>query len=305
MSRNVPIALQNPGSALTRTWLLRIDPVSGLDPVGFCGTNRDIPFGGLVYSAAVGFEPSTIVQSGDLSVDNAEARSLLPVYDAPISEADILAGMYDYARFWLYEVNYLDLAAGYVLKHFGELGQMKMRDGLSFVSELRDLVAKLRQAGIVRRDSITCRDDFGGPVCGIDLGPLWITGTVDSVGAEPSRVIVLSEAVAAANTYRHGMVQALTGANAGLYVEIEESAGTGALSLRFPARFDFAPGDSVRFRIGCGKRFLEDCIGVHGNGLNFDGEPHMPLGDAGTTAVPGGQDSGGATVAVNPSMDAE
>lgn len=126
---------------------MRIDPVTpGYASYGITSLDRDVVYddgsGEMRYLAAVGMQPSTILQSNDLSVDNAEFPSLLPEYDIPIDEADINAGAYDYARFALYLVNYQDLGMGHVTLHAGTIGKVTIRqDGLSFVNELRGLSA--------------------------------------------------------------------------------------------------------------------------------------------------------------------
>src|SRR5690606_14294180 len=136
--------------------LCRITPVTpGFDEYGVTDNNTTIAYdandgaGAIDYLAPVGFEPTDLAAGSDLSVDNMEARSLMPspVYDVPVSEEAIAAGLYDYARVRIYLVNFLKLDPGRHCVIFeGTVGQVRVRDdGTSFVTELRNLAAQLKQ----------------------------------------------------------------------------------------------------------------------------------------------------------------
>lgn len=46
--------------------------------------------------------------------------------------------------------------------------------------------------------------------------------------------------------------------------------------LAQPFYYPIEVGDMLRVRVGCRKRFNEDCIAKFGNGKNFRGFPHVP-----------------------------
>ena len=98
MPRTIDITLKDhiATGRTTTCYILKISPVTpGYAPYGAAMTNRPILYddgtGELLYSAIVGMQLSTLASSADLSVDNAENESLLPEFDFPISEADIVA----------------------------------------------------------------------------------------------------------------------------------------------------------------------------------------------------------------------
>lgn len=309
--RQIPATLQAhlDTGATTTCHVLRIEPVRpGYGVIGLTDLDRDLVWddgdGAVTYLAPVGLVTSTSVSSADFGVDNAEGRSLFPEYDIPqISEADIAAGAYDYARFRLSLVNYEDLSQGAVRIMTGTLGEMRTVDGLSFFGELRSLFQQFRQS-IVERDSLTCRATFGSQTadspnaatapkierfpCGVVVDGLWQSGTVTQVGVDSTRVFRDAGIVAQTDAFVPGIVEWLTGANAGRQFEVEASAADGTITLAFPCAFDIASGDTFRIRPDCTKRWegARSCQ-TYNNRLNFRGEPFIPQGDAGTTAVPG------------------
>src|SRR5690606_9800510 len=130
--------------ATTLCLLIWIEPETpGFNGYGATDTNRAVRYdpgsGEKLFQAAIGMEPTEIQAAADVSVDNAEARQLMPVYDFPVSEEAIAAGVYDYARFSIYLVNYEDLTPGrHCVLQDGTIGKVSVRDdGLSFVNELR------------------------------------------------------------------------------------------------------------------------------------------------------------------------
>lgn len=169
MSREIPVDLVShlSGSNHTTCILIKVTPVQpGYAPYGVTTMNTDVNYddgaGVLSYSASIGAEPSTLNSSADLSVDAGESRSLMPVYDTPVSEADLIRGAYDFAKFSAYLVNYEDLTPGrHILLQSGTLGRNTVTDsGLSFTTELRGLAQGLRQT-ITEKWSLSCRATFG------------------------------------------------------------------------------------------------------------------------------------------------
>ena len=307
MSRTIPIALQDhlDSGVTTTTLIMRIDPVTpGFSSFGASMTNRRIVYDDLtselVYHEILGMQPSTIMQSANLSVDNAQVESLLPEFEFPISETDIAAGVYDFAEFSVYLVNYEDLTPGnHVVLAHGTLGRMRMGDGLSFWQELRGLTDPLKQSAC-EKDSLTCRATFGSqPIgtgggvteerypCMYDAEALWEAGTVDAVGAESNRTF---ETAGLAPPFGGvpGKVRWITGANAGRENEVEsfdDVAGVQTISLGFPADFPIAEGDTFEFRDDCPK--TKPACQARENFEWMRAEPHIPIGDAGAMEVPG------------------
>lgn len=303
MSRTVPpLLLADIQSGVTTLGaLIRIVPVEAAYPaIGLSSVDKTLVFdngdGDLTYSAAVGFFTNSFVTSADKEVGTSQAQGILedPEFDLPISEDHVERGVYDYANYQVYLVNYEDLSHGAAEIDFGVTGRWNVKDGVVFAGELRSLITKLKQS-IVKRDSRTCRARFGSQVgeerypCLVNTGPLWKPFTISSIGAESDRTFTATGTDVAQpdGTYIRGMVRFLTGLNAGRSYEIETNLASGQVTLRFPTRWPIDLTDTGEIRIGCRKRFVEDCITIHNNGLNFRGEPHSPSGDAVRLNVPG------------------
>jgi len=322
MGRQIPVDLQThlQGTMLTTCYLLKITPVDPSFPAyGITDLDRDVVYddgtGELTYVAAIGMQPASVVASPGLDVDNTETPSLLPEFDIPVSEADIRAGVYDYATFSLMLGNYDDTSQGHVLIHSGTIGQVKtLDDGLSYVNELLGLQQKLKQS-VCARDSIACRNTFGSQAkgtcggaveelqpCGFDINALWQAGTVTAVGLEPGYSFTDSSLPfpggAADGVYKLGMVHWTAGANAGRESEVEWNTAAGRVDLAFPTGFPIEIGDEFEIREGCNKIARDDehgCKRWWGPQWtqHFNGEPDIPIGDAVRNATPGATSSPG------------
>jgi uncharacterized phage protein (TIGR02218 family) len=319
MSRTIPISLQAhlDTGATTTCGILRIEPVRpGYSVIGLTDLDRNVDYddgdGEVTYLAPVGFTASAYVATADFAVDNAESKSLFPEFDVPqLTEADINAGVYDYARYKLMLVNYEDLTQGHAILSTGTLGEMKTIDGLAFMGELRSLFQQFRQS-IVERDSLTCRATFGSQSadssdastapkierfpCGVVVDGLWADFEVSQIGVESDLVFSLGGIVG--GNFAPGLVEWLTGANAGRQYEVSSyDSTTGIVTLSFPTAFPIVEGDTGRIRPDCTKQWSgpSSCF-TYNNRLNFRGEPFIPTGDAGSTSTPGAESGTGILV---------
>lgn len=320
MGRHIPAALleQIQQDATTMTLIMRVDPVSpGYPSYGVTLLDQDVTYddgdGLLVYGAAVGMQPTAILFNADLSVDNAEATSLLPEYpeyEIPVSEADIRSGAYDFARARLMQLNFADTSMGHVTLWEGTIGQVSINsDGLSFVTELRGLAAQLKQS-LCEKDSLTCRATFGSGAfgsgveteerfpCGFDASGLWEEATVSAVTDEVTLAFTVAPFTMDADELSPGLVRFLTGENAGRTYEIDSNTSGGQLTLQFEADYPIGVGDTLEYRRDCNKQARDEdkgCRFFFGDDwvLHFRGEPDIPIGDAGQLEVPGASSSPG------------
>lgn len=320
--RNIPAALQThlDSGATTLTYLMRVDPVQpGFDSVGITMGNELITYddgdGALDYDPAIGMVPATLSFTSEMDVDNSQQQHLVPEFDLPISEADLVSGAYDFARFRVYLVNYEDLSAGHINITDGQLGQIMVKDGLAFTSELTAKSKELKQT-IVEKDSLTCRAIFGSqPIgtgggvveqrfpCGFDAESIFISATVTSVGLETTRTFTATSLGQATNYFSPGMVRWVTGANAGRSYEVEEFTSGGQVDLAFETMFPVQIGDTFQIRQDCtkwkdGDRGCKYHFGEPEWKLHYRGEPLIPVQDSDQLNTPGasvGAGLGGST----------
>lgn len=324
MPRYIPDELKDHlrSDSTTTTILIRFDPVTpGFDSYGATLLDRDVVYddgsGEIAYLAPIGMHPPSLISDGELGAGLDETDHLLPEYDFPISEEDIRAGAYDFAKYTVYLVNYEDLSMGHVTLRHGTIGRVTVRsDGLSFVNELRTLAAQLKQS-VCEKDSLTCRAVFGsqpvgsstpGPQvrwgwCGFPAETLLVAGTVAEVGLEPHTLFRVEPFVEPDGALNPGLLTFTSGRNAGRTIEITDNDGDGWITLAYDLPYPVEENDEVEYRVDCNKHARDDAKGCRRHfgaewPLHFRGEPDIPIGDEGAMSMPGaglGPGDGGAT----------
>jgi uncharacterized phage protein (TIGR02218 family) len=231
--------------------------------------DSDIVFDGVTYIAANGYKPSDIASSAELNPDNLEVEGFLA--SPAITDDDIHSGLWDYAAVEVFEVNYTDLTQGRNVLRVGTLGEV--RGGRStFNVELRGLLQAYTRT-IVRLVTKECTADLGDARCKVDLEAITVSGAVDTV--DENRIINDPTRTEDAEWFTGGKLTFLTGANAGRSMEVKRSA-PGVIELTHAMYEVIESGDTYEVYAGCTKRYVEDCITKHANGLNFRGFPDLP-----------------------------
>lgn len=300
----------------TLTDLLLIGPLQDATYRGF--TLLDVPvvftpsvsIGAVTFKARTGFEMSALEAANDMTVNNAEASALQPIagFEAEgFTQAQIDSGALDSARFVVLRVNYNDLTTGRSeVIAGGTIGEVRSKLGGLTVLELRSWTQNLMQQSIIELDSLSCRARFGSqPIgtgggvveerfpCGFDLTGEWVSGTIDSVGAETDRQFLDAALIGSgANYFVPGMVEILDGDNAGQMLEVDAfDTATGIVDLKFPTISPLVTGVAYRIRRHCSKQFTghNSCDTFWGANktLHYRGEPHIPVGDAQLLSSPG------------------
>lgn len=241
---------------------------------GFTSHDQPLTFAGTTYEAASGFTPSAIAASSDLAVDNLEVNGLLT--SASITEADLLAGVWDGAQVEIFELNWADLSQGRMLLRTGTLGNVTA-GSTAFTAELRGLAQALQQP-VGRVYSPLCDAALGDARCGVNTAPLVVVGAVTVVGNR-RQFTDASQSAHPLDWFGGGLVTFTSGANAGIGMEVQAFAAGGAFTLHLPLPSDPAVGDTYEAVPGCRKR-LQDCKDKFANVIRFRGFPHLPLNDA-------------------------
>lgn len=290
--KSIPVALQS-HKALPVTTLCRLLKVTCKDGTVFGFTSLDIDVsyddlsdtgGPVTYRSAQGFTASRIASAAGTGVDNADLNGIIADTESlGITEEQIRAGKLDYADGLCYEVNYLDLTAGrHEIIGRGKLGEVVMQ-GEAFKAEFRSLSQILRQ-NTTQVTSLTCRTTYGSTQCGATLA--WTAGSVTATSVlEPDRIFTDSTSAEATDYYVPGVVEWLTGDNAGAQVEVEQNTA-GVFTLARPLYFPIQIGDTYRRRIDCPKTVAACKVrGQFPN--NFRGEHLIPVDRQDEILVPG------------------
>lgn len=262
-----PLLAYLAGAAITRNYGLRITRTDGQV---FAWTDRqvDTTVDDSLFRSAPGADLSALATSAGFATDNAEVRTVLD--DLAITEADILAGRWEAARWELLLFVGKNLGLGFYREREGRLGTVSLPTG-GYVLELRGDTSDL-QVTVGAYTSPTCRWEYGGARCGIALGPLTVTGnfTASSNGWHAT-----DSGRAEAEDFFTGAVLTITsGDNEGLRRKV---VAFDAGEFTFGEAFPFPIGTAAySVYSGCMQRFEEDCVGKHANGRRFGGEPHLP-----------------------------
>lgn len=283
MSKTIPIALAA-HYALPQTTLAYFLKVERLDGVilGLTSANRAVTVDALEYKP--GFDPSTLVSSSGLAVDNLELTVLKT--DDVLTDADLLAGLWNDAKFTVFEANYLAPGDGANFLKRGTTGNASIKRG-NWTIEFLSLKQGL-QTPVGAVTSKTCRYRLGstsmanGGLCMVNLFYFTYAGAV--TGVTSRSVFNDTSQVQADEFFVEGYVKFTTGANAGYSQKVKIfTGGTFTLSIAMP--FEILVDDEFIAVAGCQKRLTEDCIGKYNNVFNFGGEPHLTGIDS-LTALP-------------------
>ena len=264
-SSNLTAHLAGEVTSLAICWQLTL---VGGTVMGFTDHTSDLTISSVLYKAATGFSPTSVETKDKFSVDNLDVAGILDT--ASITEADIMAGKYDFAEILIFMVNVTDLTQGIITHRRGWLGEVSLKNG-QFVAEVRGLAQKLQQ-NIVELFSPTCRAVFGDTRCKANLASYTVGGTVNTI---TSRQVFISTAMTqAAGYFSGGEIQWLTGANAGRRMEIKQFGNT-QFTLVLPMPNNVAVGDAFNAIAGCDKT-IGTCASRFSNAVNFRGEPYVP-----------------------------
>lgn len=266
----IPIALepQYDSGSSTLCHCLKITRSDG-EVLAVTSADVDVTVDSVLYTSAHGLDVSGLVMQSGLAVNNLEL-TVIPDEEGLVNRADLLTGVWDNARFELFETNYLVPSDGKNVILQGVTGEVGVNAG-SFVVEMRGLSTFLNQPiGIVT--SKTCRAILGDAACTVDLGPFTFTGTL--TGVTSRRVVTDSGRAEAADYFTEGTFTPTSGPN---FEPFQFSRrvkvfASGQFTFADPFPYEFEAGVTYTVKAGCRKR-PEDCKAFD-NILNFQGEPH-------------------------------
>jgi uncharacterized phage protein (TIGR02218 family) len=238
------------------------------DEVGFTDHDLPITFESVLYDSIAGFTPTTVESKSNMSVDNLDVEG--QVFPSKITEADLLAGLYDYAEIEIFVVNYNDLSQGKLLVKRGRLGEVTLGSQM-FQAEARGLTQHLSQT-IGQVFSPSCRAILGDSKCKVALASFTVAATVtEVVNNQTFKASTLSQA---AGWFTGGEVVWTSGNNAGRRMEVKEFADTQVV-LALPMGKSISVGDAFDIIAGCDKT-RETRQSKFSNIINFRGEPDVP-----------------------------
>jgi uncharacterized phage protein (TIGR02218 family) len=239
--------------------------------MGFTTLDRDLVIAGVTYRADSALDPTAVQVTADLRADNLDLAGVLR--DDSLSEADLLAGVYERALIDIFLVDYIHLpatvAAGTVVWLVTAVMRgVELRDG-QFVAELAGLTDGLQRAAL-ELYTPTCRaKQLGDSRCKVNIAPWTHALSVAAVLGE--RSFLHSGVVQADGYFRDGLLHWTSGSNTGRVVTVRRYAG-GVMEILDDLPAPLAVGQAFRAVRGCDRQFAT-CRDIFSNSVNFRGEP--------------------------------
>lgn len=270
-------------SCITTAWLWKVTRTDAT-LLGFTSHQDDIngdelggAAAGVVYSASTGFTPSQISANSNLSVPNMNVQGFLQ--SPTITEADLLAGKWDFATVELMLCNYEDLSMGAGILAKGTLGKVTA-GRVAFEAEIRGLIQQLQQE-IGRIISPDCDAVLYDSRCTVDPAGFEVAGTITDLvfdGPFISRSAFIDSSRAEANGYfDYGTITVtdLYFSNPPATMEVKRSYANGRIELEYEMPFGPLPPDSYTMRPGCDRK-PGTCSDKFSNRANFRGFEYVP-----------------------------
>lgn len=265
-SISTPLKLHLANEVTTLCMLWRIIRRDG-QIFGFTDHDTDIFLDGITYLASTGFTPTDIETTSQLNVDNLEIEGVLD--SDTITDADLVAGKWDYASIEVKMINYKDLTQGSMWLRAGHLGEVKT-GRLTYYAELRGKLQNLQQT-IGRVFTSSCNANFCDSRCGLNPNTYTVTGTITSV--TNAKTFNSADLTQPDGYFKSGLVEFISGDNVGVKMEVKDfTAGT--ITLQESLIYPMFAGDTFKVLAGCDKTFTK-CKSF-GNSVNYRGFPHLP-----------------------------
>lgn len=239
------------GSPCTTQWA-QIWTITRTDGEVFRFTSKDTDWTylGQEYKAC-----DSLVPSASEAVSEVDAAGNMDLSGAigpdGITEQALYAGLFDGAdvEAWLVAWQGFAVPKRLLKGTFGPVEQTQS----GFKVEIVGDGGKLSQTPLIWLIQPGCRwiskGGFGGPFCGVDLGPLTVTGTVDAGTGQ--RSFVDAARAETAGYFSNGRVTFTTGNNAGVSAEIKSHTSGGNFTLWPRLAFPIAAGDQYEMKPGC------------------------------------------------------
>lgn len=251
----------------------------------FTSLDRDLKYGGKTYKACDSMVPSASSSSNEVgSVGDINLAGIIGEGAGSVTLADLHAGRLDGAFVEAWRVSWDGTTEPKAIMR-GTFGAVSFGER-GFSVDLTGDGARLQQTPLLRTVAPGCDLVFGSAPCGKALGPLTVTGTVqtgrgqrgftDAARGEPD------------GYFNYGRVTFTTGANAGISAEIKSHAA-GVFTLWPRLAEPVSAGDAYSMTPGCSS-LIESAGGTNGcsawaNTVNYGGFPTVP-GDDAMSAVP-------------------
>ncbi|MDH4581369.1 DUF2163 domain-containing protein [Pseudomonas sp. BN415] len=274
----------------TRVYCVRIEPANDAPLVRLAGYPVDLVMSnGQTYLTESGYEFSGYGASSTFASSSIDLKGI--VQQGAISRDDLMAGVYDNARVYLFATSWANpiedeeelamLFFGkvetaddqYSVQLMGAIDVLSQSPGRSYSPTCQwTFLDQTLDGNILPASQSRCIGPRSAPD-GPSFAALKVTGTLTSVTDQ--YYFADSARVEAADYFATGAIRFLSGPNAGLKpIEIKAFTAGGVIQLQEALFYLPEVGDQYEMIPGCRKR-PEDCA-FWENMRNFGGHPHVP-----------------------------
>ncbi|PCJ29605.1 MAG: beta tubulin [Rickettsiales bacterium] len=254
-------------TTLASCW--RIERTDGL-VLGFTDHDRPLMIDGVKYDSIAGFTPTNVESGSDMAVDNLDLAG--QTFPSKITEIDLLAGKYDFAKLEVFLVNYNKPNTGKLIQKRGLLGEVTIKKQL-FYAEVRGLTQFLSQT-MCESYSPHCRATLGDARCkfNLDQGEYTVRAAItEIINNQTFRASILNHEN---EWFKDGYLIWESGNNIATKMEVKEFANH-MVTLALPMPFAMHESDEFSIIAGCNKS-SNCCKQKFNNIINFRGEPDLP-----------------------------
>ena len=273
LSPQFTAALTGGATTLCNCW--RLIPRNGA-PLGFTDHDRDLRFDNMTFSAATGLEASAVESKLGFAVGGGEVSGALA--SAALTENDLGSGHYDGATVESWRVDWSNPEAR-LLVDIGSIGEVR-RSEFAFTAEVRSIAHELDEP-CGRLYQAGCAADLGDAKCRADVNNASFRVSTSIISSDGHLVFAINSLGFAERWFVGGVVEFLSGANAGLRATVKSHRIVGShasIALWSPLAGAISSGDTLTVTAGCDKSF-KSCREKFANQANFRGFPQMPGND--------------------------
>jgi uncharacterized phage protein (TIGR02218 family) len=282
--KTLPSALATHYAGNTTT-LAQFVEITRADGAVFRFSSVDLPVTVSSNVYVPGLDVTAIANQAGLGGNNLEVTT---TYDSTFTRTDFLLGLWNDAKWRLFEANWKVPADGINTLGNYVTGNTTPGEVAVKIELIARGAASLKQSvGIITSKECRARfADYPTPIylsrCRLSSAAYLVTGTITNVTSQ--QVVRDSTRLQPADWFAEGVLKFTSGNNIGLSMKVRDYAlnGTFTFSLPFPATI--IVGDAYQVIAGCRKRRTEDCAGKFANAANFQGEPDLPGQDKITAA---------------------
>lgn len=252
----------------------------------FTSLDRPLTFRGVVHTPCNSLSATATEQSTTIgATGNMELLGIIS--DAGISEQELYNGLFDFARFEIWMVPWLDAGGEIPFRLMaGTTGTMGHGvEGFSF--EVLTGSANLRQKALLETFTPSCRYGFGSTLdarCPVNLAAITVSGSATSTAvpaasnAATRRIVIDNSRAEPDGHFDLGILTFTGGANAGAKSEIKRFED-GVFVLWSPLLFPIETGDTYTATPGCNKS-PTDHMRFNSDMIDYGGFPDVPGSDS-------------------------